>query len=693
MSVLSRAALLAAAYCLVPACTPADGGSEDPPPLVIGGDGGVELDAQPADAEPDAAPDAIVDMMLPPPPVEAICNPGTAYSAGTAMFAERTVEWKLEQIGVQATRLSVGDIDGDGWADVMARRGGRRSDILVEDAEARRQHHWLLRNEGDLFVDVTETSGVLATRGEYPLPLGRPIEVATFGDVDNDGDLDLYTGLDTRMPVEIAREGADPIRVVERSELLINDGEGGFTLAAEDHPLRRLGGEDVPSGAALVDFDRDGHLDLWMSQGGLGASMQDLLWRGDGAGGFADVTGAVGLRTVEWAVIEDINQAEGHTTAWSAAACDLNNDGTPELLAASYGRAPNHLWQGVEEDGAFSFENRSVASGYAYDDNQRWQDDQFARCYCAANRNAPDCADVPAPNVQCQDNWNHNYGREPFRLGGNSGATVCADLNNDGWLDLYTTEIKHWWAGQAADGSEPLVNTGEADVRFVRPGNENVGTQLSHPQFNWDEGHITAGYLDVDNDGRQDIYIGGTDYAGNRGLLYRNTSEWGGALRFRAVPVEDFFEHNRSHGMAVADFDRDGDLDLIVGHSRARCDANAPNNCYPTAQARFFENILGQDGNWLQLDLRGAEGTNSLAFGARVEVRTEAGLQVQEVGGGYGHFGAQRDRILHFGLGEACEAVVSIRWPDGDLTTEHLRLGSGYRYLVRQGQPAEVAPR
>ena len=145
--------------------------------------------------------------------------------------------------------------------------------------------------------------------------------------------------------------------------------------------------------------------------------------------------------------------------------------------------------------------------------------------------------------------------------------------------------------------------------------------------------------------------------------------------------------------MAVADFDRDGDLDIIVGHSRARCDANAPNNCYPTAQVRFFENVVGQNNNWIQLDLVGGPNTNRAAIGARVTVRTAEAVTAQEVGGGYGHFGAQRERVLHFGLGAACEARVTIRWPDRDQTTQVLQLGAGHRYRVTQGGTVEAVPR
>ncbi|MCB9543469.1 MAG: CRTAC1 family protein [Myxococcales bacterium] len=679
--------------CALPLGCTDDGGGDEPPVIIIGGDaaldGGHDGDTPDA-AEPDLGPEEPGVDRVRAPDVAPVCNPGTLYTAGTALFAERTEEWGLAAIAVQGTRLSVGDVDGDGRADVFVRRGGRNSDLLTGD-DTRRRHHWLLRNTGDGFEDITEASGVLAVRGDYPLPVGRPVDVAAFADVDNDGDLDLYTGVDVRDPVMIG-EGDAAFAVAERSELMLNDGSGVFTLLGASHPLRRTNANDIPSGAAFVDFDRDGDIDLWMSQGGLGAPVQDRLWRGDGAGDFTDVTRLAGLETMLWQETDPINQGLAHTTAWSAAACDLNGDGAPELLAASYGRAPNHLWQASGTGGGVRYTNRSVASGYAYDDDYTWEDNQFARCYCAANRAAEGCADVPASLLVCnQDNWRHELDRQPFRLGGNSGATLCVDLNNDGALDLYTTEIRHWWAGMGADASEVLQNTGEPDVRFERPGREVVGNTLDHAGVSWDEGHISATWLDVDNDGRHEVYVGGTDYAGNRGLLYHNISPWGGDIRFAPVPTRDFFEHNRSHGMAVADFDRDGDLDLLLGHSRARCDAAAPNDCYPTMQVRAFENIYGQDGNWLQVDLVGGQGTNRAAIGARVEVATPAGVQVQEVGGGYGHFGAQDDRVLHFGLGPACDATVTVRWPDGTLSRERARLVSGHRYRWTQGEGITVA--
>ena len=143
--------------------------------------------------------------------------------------------------------------------------------------------------------------------------------------------------------MELELDGIDRIQVNERSELLVNDGNGAFTALEADHTLRRIGRDDVPSGASWLDFNLDGHLDLWIAQGGLGTPAQDRLFVGDGQGGFNDVTSQAGLETRPWMSLADLNSGRAHTTAWSALACDLNRDGLPELLAGSYGRAPNHL--------------------------------------------------------------------------------------------------------------------------------------------------------------------------------------------------------------------------------------------------------------------------------------------------------------------------------------------------------------
>ena len=200
---------------------------------------------------------------------------------------------------------------------------------------------------------------------------------------------------------------------------------------------------------------------------------------------------------------------------------------------------------------------------------------------------------------------------------------------------------------------------------------------------------MTSAVLDVDNDGLLDIYLSASDYVGNRGLLYHQKSP----LWFEEVSVDDSFEHNRSYGAVAADFDRDGDLDLLVGHSHMRCEPNGPNDCYPTRQVRLFENVIGQDGHWIQLELVGGAGTNRSAIGAQVTVTTPERVQMREVSGGWGKGGYQSGLILHVGLGDACEAQVSIRWPNADLATEEHSLAAGARYRIVQGEaPSKTAP-
>lgn len=609
---------------------------------------------------------------------EPICNPPSKWTAGTQAFRDASADWGLDLMGVEGVRLAAVDFDGDGWVDLVVRRGGNGGDDFAEGGV---RQTWLLRNNGaGGFEDVTVASGLRQNRTETDANKGRPGEVFAFADVDNDGDLDVYTGFtgDPKNPP------------VETSELLLSNGDGTFSLGPAESALRILPPKtETPAGASFVDYDRDGFVDLWVTQNSIDYEpQQDRLYRGDGTGMYLDVTYAQGLKTKAWSAISDLNAAKSHSNAWGALACDLNGDGNAELLAPSYGRAPNLLFQASGPDAGYQFVNRSVEAGYAFDERVDWSDNESARCWCKLHPSDTDCAGVPAPeHIACNTDadafrWDHTYDREPFRLGGNSGATLCSDVDNDGDMDLVTGEIVHWDVGSSSDPAELLVNSGEADVRFDRPGREATGLDVPHKGIDWNEGIMTGSVFDFDNDGWADLYWGNSDYPGNYGLLYHQDSPG----HFEAVPIDVGIDHHRSHGSAVADFDRDGDLDIVVGHSFARCDAE----CYPTQQVRLFENVLGQSGNFVQLALTGGAGSNRSAIGARVTVTAGGFTQTKEVGGGYGHYGAQDDLTLHFGLADACEAEVTVRWPNAELTTESFKLPAGYRFAITQGEAPAV---
>ncbi len=656
------------------ACWAAGCGSDSEADTSVAGAAGAADDGGVEAAEPDADEDA--GDTLPEP----ICSQGTRWSSGTQAFKEATADWKLDVIGATGVRIVAVDYDGDGWADLSVAKTGAVGDDFAEGGA---RTTWLLRNDGKhAFADATKASGLRQTRVGTDPNKGRAGDVVSFGDVDGDGDLDAFVGL-----------GIDPKNPGdETTELMRNKGDGTFELGPADSALR---GVDLPSfGApatgAFVDFDRDGKLDIWVPQAAPNSSpQQDRLYQGDGAGRFTDVTIDRGLKTSAWSSIATLNAAKAHTYAWSGTVCDLNNDGNPELLSASYGRAPNHLWQNTG-NGEYKFVNRSIASGYAFDERVDWTDNESARCWCKLHPTDEDCAGVPAPKyIQCTKDddafrWDHSNDREPFRLGGNSAATLCTDVDNDGWFDLVTGEIMHWDVGASSDPAELLVNAKETDVRFTRPGNEATGLTRKHTGVDWNEGIMSGAVLDFDNDGWIDLYWGDSDYPGAHGLLYQQDS----AGHFVAVPIAEGIDHHRSHGAAVADFDHDGDLDIVVGHSTARCSTGG--DCYPTAQIRYFENVIGQGGNFVQVVLEGGAGTNRAAIGARVTVKAGGVTQTRDVGGGHGHFGAQDDLALHFGLGAECTAEVTIRWPDASLTTETFTLPAGHRFAIAQGGKPKV---
>jgi hypothetical protein len=267
---------------------------------------------------------------------------------------------------------------------------------------------------------------------------------------------------------------------------------------------------------------------------------------------------------------------------------------------------------------------------------------------------------------------------------------MCADVDNDGWLDLVTSEIVHWDVGKSSDEAELMLNQKDPEVRFSRPGNAATGLGRTHAGVDWNDGIMSGSVFDFDNDGWADIYWGNSDYPGAHGLLFHQES----AGKFVRVPLAQGIDHHRSHGSVVADFDHDGDLDLVVGHSFARChqDANDDSECYATQQIRFFENVGGDQGNFLSVRLVGGPGTNRAAIGARVTVEAGGITQTRDVEGGHGHYGAQDDLALLFGLGAACEADVTVRWPNAALTTETVHLPAGYRFVLEQGKPPVVAP-
>ncbi|MEC9071192.1 MAG: VCBS repeat-containing protein, partial [Myxococcota bacterium] len=450
--------------------------------------GETESGGEPATGVPDATASGTGDGVAtgsdsgtsvdPNAPLPSRCVEAIPWAPGTPAFRDATDDWGLHDMGVVGILVHVTELDGDGWPDLIIHQEGGNDVFGPEESRAT----WVLRNlEGQGFQDVTMASGFRMRRIDEGLNKGRAGQMMGSADVDNDGDLDIFT----------AGRFEEVSATRDSSELMLNDGYGHFSFGPEDNEARRQGQRDFANSLSFTDFDRDGFIDLWVVNNVPIAELwatddqQDRLYQGMGTGSFVDVTAPLGLSTSLAYNFDILNNAQGHSWGWAASACDLNDDGMPELLAAAYGRTPNQLWQAAPtEAGGVFYSNQSIASGFAWDDNEEWWLDLNARCHCKDNPGDAECEKtVPPEGTLCSDWWNalggyrwdHAYSREPFMLGGVSASAECADINNDGHMDLLTGEIVHPDIGPAADQATLLVNTGELDVRFERQDHNAIG--------------------------------------------------------------------------------------------------------------------------------------------------------------------------------------------------------------------------
>lgn len=598
-----------------------------------------------------------------------ICNDSSAWTGGAA-FEDRTSAWGLD--GMVGVKMASADLNGDGYPDLVVNQGTPHArDDLAEGL----RYRWVLMNEDDgsggrTFVDRSEESGLFTIReGEDVQPGGdlRASQIHVFGDVDNDGDLDVFAGSYTDQNNRDTDLG-------DRSEVLLNDGSGHFSLTAASD-LQEPGGY-ATSGASFADIDADGDLDLWITgwyeQYGQLVGEQDMLFLGDGAGNFVEVTEAAGLEMQRGGNnLEVYLDGDARRPAYGATACDLDGDTLPDLLASNYGRSWNQQWMN-QGDGTFI--DTSMESGFAADDDETYVEDQFYACYCQVY--GPCDPDPGPPMISgCEtyaDYWTPGWDDQPARLNGNSFTTACGDIDNDGDNDLITAEIRHWHIGSGSDHTELLLNDGSGS--FSRPGNETNGLERVWQEADWNEGDLYVSMADIDNDGWKDIVLITSDYPYTRLFLFHQDSPG----QFSEVAEELGVDHPWPGGMAVVDFDLDGDLDIITGSSTAR--SGTP---WESHELHFYENLLG-GGNNVRIALQGSS-ANRAGIGARVDLTAGGITQTYEVSGGFGHFGIHNDTELTVGLGSACEVdAVTVTWPGG-ATDSYDNVAANYDVTLVQG--------
>ncbi len=646
--------------------------------------------APPADAG--ATPDEALEALGPgPAPTKVDLAPACGeVGDATLSYTRETDPWGLG--GVFGNHLQAVDLDKDGYPDLLVQSGGSaRSDPAAAKPLTRVFMNRPKPGGGRHFVDATVESGFGAVREGAKPAEGklRSTQLAIAADVDNDGDLDLFAGayVDPTKPEDDTGD---------RNEILLNDGTGKFTLAKKSE-VQTVPSDVLPptTSATFLDADRDGVIDVFVgfwyrAYGTSLTAVQARLFKGAGDGTFVDATTGSGLETVN----AQFDQGRNHRPAYGVTSCDLDDDGYPELLVSAYGRQYNLLYKNL----GGTFQDVGQASGFAGDELRDYADNEFYRCYCKLTAS---CS-APAPKIGCSEPapWSSNDAK-PWRNNGNTFTTTCGDLNGDGRPDLYSAEIVHWHIGSSSDPSELLVNDGPTDsapIHFSRPGRAATGLEWPHPTSDWNEGGVMVAQADLDLDGLDDLVVAATDYPGNWSLVFRQKPEAPGT--FEEIGESIGLHHTCTNGLAIADFDGDGDLDVVVGSSTMR-------DCAKTwthgNEVHFYENHLNDGATkrgFLQIALEGkGKGfANATGIGARVKVVSgePGGYRVitKELQGGYGHFGMQHDTALTFGLGASCApAAIEVRWPNGELTRARYQgVGGGRRIVIKEsGEVVDVA--
>lgn len=625
--------------------------------------------------EHDAGVDASLDAGDEPP--ERICRSGETWSGGSTAFVDRTAEWGLD--GLMSRTFVVADVDGDGWQDVV---------LLGAEYAPGVASLYLNRASGDRRVLELDAARPNPLPSRESPDVGRYFSTMTAGDVDNDGDVDLFVHLMDLPP-------ADTESLGEGADIYLNDGTGAFSLTPEQEIL----GPEQPLavGSFFFDHDLDGNLDVAMGYWWdpppftVPFGQQPQLFDGDGAGGFAEVTDEAGMTL--GVTTSSYYDGTNIRPLFSIAMCDVNDDGRTDILGAAYARYYNELFLA---DGDV-FTEDALARGVAADDRQDYTTDDSYRCYCRTRLDEPYCEGAQPPSIPgiCTGfggtegrGWFPGQSDLPINLGGNTFTQVCEDFDNDGDLDVYESNIKHPDTGTASDPSELLVNDGTG--RFDRPGRETMGLEPPVDLTRIDEGGQQAAAWDFDNDGRLDILLAGSPYSQNRGWFFHQRSD--GDFGFEWIGLAAGFHHPCPSGMALADFDHDGDQDAIVGTYGCNDPARLPDWTPPENQpTRFYENV-SNDANWISIRLVGAGGAghaNASGLGARVRVTAGGVTQTRLVHGTWGQGGMSKEEVAFFGLGDACDIDrVEVRWPNAALTTETFEgVRANYRVEIREGDP------
>lgn len=590
-------------------------------------------------------------------------------------FTDISEEMGVQKLNALGTQITVADIDGDKWPDVYTSLASKTREDLNEPKNL----YKLLKNvKGRNFEDVTFSSGLFTDKKGTN---GTASTYVVFADMNNDGFQDAFNVV----YVDSDTLSSDSFQE-DYSRVYLNNGDGTFKYVGGNFVYDDM--FEAIAGAAFLDYDHDGVIDLFIgrqynSYGSLTSCEPDTLMKGLGNGKFQDVVdGTSGLETEKF---NEDNALEGkfNKPTWGVSACDVDGDGFADILTSSYGRSYNMLYR---NKGDGTFEDLSISSNFAHDDNENYGDDQFFACYCedASNKDTDYCSISTGAVISCDgvNGWDPGFSDQPYRLGGNSAGTLCGDFDGDGDTDLFQIELAHWHIGQASDKSQLIMNDGFPEKPLRRISEEESGITRKRTG-SWNDGDLGGFAADFDNDGRLDIFILSSDYPGTKSMLFQQQADG----RFSDTAKEAGAQVARAHGGAFVDIDRDGDYDLIIGTSFMRWSATDSDGLKkPEKQwIKVLRNDTGQDANKVIIDISGST-ANRDAIGAKIIVRAGGKQFVREVQGAYGLNGFQNDHLQIIGLGDICEVEeIEIRWPDKENSvTKYDKVFANYVLEINQ---------
>ena len=507
-----------------------------------------------------------------------------------------------------------------------------------------------------IFVDVTEEVGIHFKHSNGKTEHKHIIETmgsgVVFFDYDTDGDADLY--FVNSGPIPQAKR--DPQQAHLGNVLYRNDGDGRFTDVTE---ASGTGDTGYGMAAAAADIDNDGDADLYVANFG-----QDTLYRNNGDGTFTDITEAAGIDNTLWGI--------------AAIYLDFDVDGDLDIFVVNYLvyelSMPVTIFKGIvgyghprsykgtpdvlyRNNGDGTFTNIAETAGVANPETNLKEGRGMAAVACDYNNDG--FPDIYVTNDTNRNFLYHNNGDGTFTdeslfvgvgydesgVAEGSMGIDCGDYNRDGWLDLIV-----------ANSEKATLYKNEEGLFFADATAESGLQQPTLPFVGF-----SPLFLDYDNDGHLDLFCANghpqdvieilmdqETYAQrdqmfqNRGDgTYADVSETAGAY---------FTETRVGRAAATADYDNDGDTDIVIMNSNQR--------------AVLLRNDGGNQKNWIGLKLIGTQ-RNRDGIGAKVTVLTEDMTQMQEVKSGSSYASGSDTRLL-FGLGESqrVEKIVIV-WQGG----------------------------